>query len=116
VLILTDQDSLDLTPIVKPLQEVEKLPYASMGIGDYKTMALKKEWLAIVLVFDSQSEGLAVAREFREDSMHEETPIVYYQPSPMTVKNLSVVHSLEKIATATGNVLRTRAEPVKKSA
>lgn len=114
VLVITDNNNFDAEAL-KVTYERKRLSCEIVHVDD-SAEALTKEWVAIGLLFDSWSKGFAVGRLVRGIERYDDTALVYYQPSPAEIRDLSLVHAVEFMATATDNVLGTQAKPLKKSA
>ena len=115
VLVITDCLGKDKVSEICAYFEKEHLATETVHASKYSGK-LDKEWRAIALFFDSVRAGHEVVEFIRSREMYADTPVVYWQPSPMHIKNLSLVHGVEYVATAVSNVLRTKAEHLKKSA
>ena len=106
VLVITDTIGTDISAVKQALEK-ESLSYETIHAGKSGRI-LSRKWRAVVLLFDSVSNGTGVAEQLRKSKVNRLTPIMRYLPTSPTEENLFVVPSLDFIATATANVLKTR--------
>jgi len=75
----------------------------------------EQSWDAIIVWVDSASSGQKIIRLIREvGEEHEDTPIVYWQPSTLVVKNVSIAYEPKSFPSMVHNVLAAKKEAEKK--